>query len=328
MVNETSWNVQGRIRRFRIQVFVAVCVTLGAAACATTNEVVATKPHADIGAFVIAGGVNTYYERAGNGEQAVILIHGLASSTYSYRNTIYPLAQYHSVYALDLKGFGASDKPQKGYALNDLRDQVLGFMDALGIPSAVLVGNSMGGTVAMRVALMHPERVDGLVLIDSAGFLHYEDTPRAVRRVLNRKVFVAFMMTHGPLRQPRDRLAIRAFLGRVYHNPEYVTREAVNAYYKPLRSKGGNNGVLARARATDWGDIAARIPEITVPTLVLWGREDRVLPVEHAERFREALPHATVRIYPKCGHHPQTECADRVNRDLLAFLKSLPRATM
>ena len=279
--------------------WVAAAVALAAllaATCATTREVVATKPHRELGKFVDVRGVSTYYEHSGEGAPTVVLIHGLGASTYTYHRNLLPLADHFSVYALDLKGFGASDKPGDGYGLDEMRDHVSGFLDTTGVRRAVVVGHSMGGEIALRLTLQQPERVQALVLIDSAGFLEGSGTTGAAGRSIQ----------------------------RLFSEKGLVTQESVRAYGRPLRSRGGANALIARTRADDWGGVADRIGEIAVPTLVLWGEADQLLPVAHAERFQTAIPHAQVITYPDCGHRPTIERADDVNRDLIAFITGLP----
>lgn len=320
---EVKWSIEslsggGVCRIGRVLAFVVLT------ACATQQQVRAVKPHDDAGAYVDVGGIRTYYVHRGIGDEPVLLIHGIAASTFSYRHNIAPLAEQFSVYALDLKGFGASDKPLSwtGYGLDDLRDQVLGFMDAVGVEHAAVVGTSMGGEVAIRLALAAPDRVDALVLIDSAGFLRWQDTPLE-SRVLSSTPFIGeFLTAPLPLIQQATRLTVARYLRKVFYDPSLVTPTVVDGYYLPLATPGGTNGLLALMRSRDWGGVADRIGEIQAPTLVLWGQEDHFIPVAHADLFRRALPGATVITYPECGHNPQAERPELVNRDLIAFLST------
>ncbi len=292
--------------------------------CATQENVLQAKAHEDAGGFVQVGRLRTFYVQKGAKDQpALVLIHGIAASTFSFRHNIEPLAAHFAVYALDLKGFGATDKPLGGYGLDDLRDHVSGFMDVMGLGHAVLIGNSMGGEVAIRLALSQPERVDGLVLIDPAGFMRWWDTPLE-GRVMTLAPGIGELLTAPlPLQRRVNRRVVARYLRRVYHDPTLVTPEVVDGYYLPMARMAGNRGFLARMRAHDWGGVADRIGEITAPTMVLWGEEDQLIPVAHAERFRGALPDAKIIVYPDAGHNPHAEVPELVNRDIIDFVDSL-----
>lgn len=304
---------------------VAIALVLVMLSCTTAQQVLDSKAHGDAGGFVQVGKIKTYYVHKGDdSKRPVVLVHGLASSTFSFRNNIGPLSEHFSVYTLDLKGFGASDKPLTGYGLDELRDHLSGFMDVMGLKHAVLVGNSMGGEVVIRMALQQPERVDALVLIDSAGFLRWKDTPLQGRMVTVAPGIGELLTAPLPLQTQMTRRVMARYLHEVYYDPAQVTPEVVDAYYLPMARAAGNRGFLARMRAHDWGTVADRIPEIEVPTMVLWGEEDRLIPVAHAERFRQALPDAKIIIYPASGHQPHAEVPEQVNRDITDFISSLP----
>lgn len=315
-----------RARRARPGWRLLWCIPLSlaiAGGCATPEQVRATKSDDDAGQFVDAGGVNTYYIRKGRdtGDRPpLVLIHGFGASTFSYRHNIIPLAEDFAVYAFDLKGFGASEKPLWGYSLDQLRDHAFAFLDAVGLHRAVLVGTSMGGEIALRMALAQPERVQALVLIDSAGFLRRIDTPIEGRILSATPLVGGFLTLPIPLQMRTTRRVMARYLRKIFYDPAHVTPEVVDGYLAPLATLGGTNGLLARMRARDWGGAADRIPEITAPTLVVWGQDDALIPVAHAESFRKALPHARVIVLPRCGHNPQAEYPHIVNRAIADFL--------
>lgn len=273
----------------------AVALLFACAACTTNSRVVRTKPHRDVSNYIDAGGIKTYYEQKGTGPPTLVLIHGLAASTYVYHKVFDPLAEHFTVYAFDSKGFGATAKTRGDYTLNNLRDHLRDFLDAAGIERAVLVAHSMGGEVALRFALDAPERVQGLVLLDSAGYVQPEDS----------------------------RETFRAILRWTLSGSHEKTRADVRAHVRPLRTVHGNRAWLHRRYGDDWGNVADRIPEITVPVLLMWCEDDPVLPVAHAERFKAALPQAKLITYPECGHRPQFEKPDAVAEAITAFVTGL-----
>lgn len=271
-----------------------------------------------------AGGIRTYFEHKGTDHpQAVVLLHGLGASSFSFRHNVDPLAEHFAVYAPDFKGFGASAKPVSGYGLADLREQICAFLDAVGLERVVLVGSSMGGEVAIRLALEEPERVAALVLIDSAGFLERRDTPLQMRLLTGTPVVAEILTAPIPFQIALGRPIMARYLRRLYYDPTHVTPDVVEGYYRPMAHFSGSRGLLARMRARDWGMVADRIREIRVPTLVLWGEADPLIPVEHAHRFGEAIPHAQIITYSNAGHDPHAEIPDQVNRDIIAFITSL-----
>jgi pimeloyl-ACP methyl ester carboxylesterase len=254
------------------------------------------------------------YVRAGAGP-AVVLVHGFGSSIYTWKDVISALAGRHDVVALDLPGFGQSDRPAD-LSFEDLPRAVLGLMDALGIARAALVGNSMGGATAAVVAAERPERVSALALIDSAGFnLGPSRGPGLVR----------FLMSPaGSLldRLPGKRLVVEASLRQVFHDPSHVTPERLSEYLAAARrpgtlaairslgaSLGGRQAVVERA-----------LPGIRARTLVLWGADDRWIPLADADRFLAAIPGSRKVVIPDCGHVPQEEQPEEVGRLLSEFL--------
>ena len=254
------------------------------------------------------------YVRAGSGP-AVVLVHGFASSLYTWKDVIPALAAGHDVVALDLPGFGQSDQPAD-LSFEDFPRAVLGLMDRLGIGKAALVGNSLGGATAVIVAAERPERVGALVLIDAAGFnLGPAERPRIVSFAMSRA---------GSLlaRLPGKRLVVEASLRQVFHDVSRITPERLSEYldaaerpgtFPAMRSLGASSGDRQTL-------VAQALPRIQARALVLWGDDDRWIPIAHADRFVAAIPGARKVVIPACGHVPQEERPEEVTRLLLAFL--------
>jgi pimeloyl-ACP methyl ester carboxylesterase len=254
------------------------------------------------------------YVRTGSGP-AVVLVHGFGSSLYTWKEVIPALAAAHDVVALDLPGFGESDRPAD-LSFEDLPRAVLGLIDRLGIARASLVGNSLGGATAALVAAESPGRVSALVLIDSAGLDRGpSERPRLVRFV---------MSPAGSMiaRLPGKRLVVEASLRQVFHDAALVTPERVSEYLAAARRPGTfpamrRLGASLRERAFV---VREALPRIVAPTLVLWGDDDRWIPIAHADRFVAAIPGARKGVIPACGHVPQEEKPEEVARLLLEFL--------
>jgi pimeloyl-ACP methyl ester carboxylesterase len=286
--------------------------------------VVHDRPPVPPGAWLATAGLEARYEsvdghglryvRAGSGP-AIVLVHGFASSLYTWKDVIPALAVCHDVVALDLPGFGQSDQPAD-LSFEDFPRAVLGLMDRLGIGKAALVGNSMGGATAVIVAAERPERVDALVLIDAAGFnLGPSERPR----------MVSFAMSWaGSLlaRLPGKRLVVEASLRQVFHDGSRVTPERLSEYLAAAERPGTFPAI--RSLGASSGDrqavVAQSLPRIQARALVLWGDDDRWIPIAHADRFVAAIPGARKVVIPACGHVPQEEKPEEVARLLLAFL--------
>jgi len=255
------------------------------------------------------------YVRAGQGP-AVVLVHGFGSSLYTWKDVIPGLAVDHDVVALDLPGFGLSDQPPD-LSVDDLPRAVVGLMDRLAIARAALVGNSLGGGVCALVAARHPDRVDALVLVDAAGFnLRDADRPPMIR----------FLASPGGLvlgALPGKRLAVECTLRQVFHDPALVSPERVAEYLQSARRPGTIPSMRALGASMEGraGLVRDALAGVRAPSLVLWGRDDRWIPVADAERFHAALPGSRVVLIDDCGHVPQEEKPEvvlRVLRELLA----------
>ena len=263
-------------------------------------------------------GASVRYVRKGSGPP-VVLIHGFASSLYTWKDVLPALSADHDVVAIDLPGFGASSIPRPLQAAS-YPIVVLAVMNRLGLDPASLVGNSLGGSVAVAVAAEHPERVDRLVLVDSAGFnFGAGDRPWILRLI------AAPGMAAAAERLPVRRRLVAAGLRQVFFHDELVTEERIDEYAAPMLRPGAVRAaaeLLGNPVPTDFTAVAARV---RAPTLVVWGREDTWIPVAHASRFTAAIPGSTSVVLEQCGHTPQEEKPAEVAALLQQFLAPAPR---
>ena len=226
--------------------------------------------------FETVDGLPIRYVRTGSGPP-VVLVHGFGSSIYTWKDVLPWLAAGHDVVALDLPGFGASGIPER-LSPDQLPRAVLGLMDRLGIERASLAGNSLGGATALWVTAAKPERVERLVLIDSAGLrLDPQDRPLLLRLL---SLPGASLAGHLPVRRVVATWAVR----RAFYDPSRVTQERLDEYIAPaLRPRDAEAAVtLAREPDPTPGGFGAVLGRIQAPVLVLWGRGDRWIPVEDA----------------------------------------------
>src|SRR5207249_2113339 len=232
--------------------------------------------------FATVYGAKIHYVEASRGTP-LILIHGLADDVAVWDSVIPPLAAKFRVIALDQIGFGHSDKPLLNYRVSTFVDFLDGFMSELKVDRASLVGNSLGGWVAAVFALAHPERVDRLVLCDAAG---YRSLPQAM----------------GPRTLDALKLASRddiRYLGPLtFHNKQFYEGTAVDDAFRQRVIAGDNYTVSRVLDSLIRGDDALdnRLHEINRPTLILWGRDDKLIPLSFGERFHQEIAGSQLRI--------------------------------
>ncbi len=264
------------------------------------------------GAFVDVDGVPIHYVEAGQGD-SVLLIHGLGASTFSFRHIIPELAQHYRVVALDLKGFGYSGRPANSdYSLTAQADLVRGVMDRLRIEQAAVVGHSMGGAVAMWLALRHPALVSRLMLVNSA-------TDFEMHRATNVTSLLRPFFVIGALFAFHRRSYRRRAFQTMVHDPAHVTPEVLEGYFRPSRMKG-HLRALASLSADRRRDPPLDLERIRQPALVLWGEHDRWLPPARGEELARRIPNARFELVRGAAHMPLEEQPESCNAVLLAFL--------
>jgi pimeloyl-ACP methyl ester carboxylesterase len=248
----------------------------------------------------------------------VVFIHGFAASIYSWRKTLPAvLAAGYRVIAFDNRGFGFSDKPADDYGNAAYARLVVALLDTLHLPSAVLVGHSMGGAIAAEVALRYPARVRGLVLIDAAGFgVRWPGILKVGR----------WPGAGGVATAIRGRWVTERLLRFMYANPSKVTEQDVDQYYAPVPEPGYGRAARGVLRAFRFDTLVGRLGTVAAPTLVVWGAEDRLIPARDGSRLAAELPRGVFVVIPRTGHAAAEESPDEVNRLLLTFLREgLPR---
>ncbi len=272
-----------------------------------------------------------HYLTGGDGPP-VLLIHGLGSSaSVEWRLNLHALASRHRVLAVDLPGFGRSAKPRIEYTLDFFVGRVAAFLAALDVSRVAVVGASLGGRVAAGLALQEPERVIRLCLVDALGFgspsRHWAYTAMIVPglgELMMRSV--ALGIRRLPPRLVRRLWA--AYLRRPRHYvgllPDAHLRDARTLLREPgfRRAYLGTLRALARGRARREHLLAdAELACLRVPTLLVWGAEDRLFPPAHARAAARRIPGARLEVFPGCGHTPQLEDAARFNAVVGAFLR-------
>ncbi len=271
---------------------------------------------AGVGDFVtLSDGARMHYVRRGEQGSPVILIHGLMDSALNWSKNIDVLAQTHRVWAIDLIGFGFSSRvTAPTYSLKYFARTVREFMDAQGIERANIVGHSLGGAVALELALAEPARVERLILIAPGTYV--VNLPLALN-LAARVPYIPRALIGMAMTSTRARLsAQRNALG----NPAHFDPQAARTYTRPLHVKGTADALVAMASSPRASDLPAGLKNISAPTLILWGAKDLAVPVEHGGHHERNLPNAEFVILEGAGHTPQLEYPDVINRLVVDFL--------
>jgi pimeloyl-ACP methyl ester carboxylesterase len=278
------------------------------------------RPEIQRGTFRKINGLNIRVLAAGNG-MPVVLIHGFMGMAYDWRFNIQELGKHFSVYALDLPGFGYSDKPLNfDYTSNGYAEFIASFLNAYRIERAVLIGNSMGGQIALMFCSKYADRVAGLVLVDSGGYPHSVE-------------FLPFKLLKAPVigeisMALINRTIIKIMLRKgIYFDGSFATDEVINNYhgvYGTVNARKMPPKVM-RKIMKDEAHIASHLDNIKCPALIIWGAEDRVISPLRAEMFHKDIRNASVLMMPQAGHMPQIEKSKAVNKALIEFL--MPLAT-
>lgn len=253
-------------------------------------------------------GIRMHVLALGQGEP-VLLVHGFGASADGWYFNTKPLSQRFRVYAMDLPGFGRSSKVSRPGFLPFLTEWLVRLLDLNGHAGAHLVGSSMGGAIALQFALSHPERLHRLTLVDPVG-LGPEVNGACLRAIT----------------EARTADEVRAAYAPCFHNPVYPLPEMVQRI-DSVRQEPGAIQVLRDVgsqlfRGDDTlVDFRPRLPGVRARTLVVWGREDRVIPVRHLEAAR-AIPDVRTHVFDACGHVPHFEQSEGFNTLLFEFLTS------
>jgi pimeloyl-ACP methyl ester carboxylesterase len=272
--------------------------------------------------WVTVRGRQVRYRIDGDGPP-VVLLHGIGRSLEDWAEQHELLADQFRVCSVDLPGFGESDLLTEPYSLLALARSVLDFLDAIDLREpAHLVGNSLGGAVAMRLAVDAPDRVRSLTLVDSAGF--------------GREVTIALrLLAIRPLgefllRRPNRTNARRVVRG-LFYDPAFVTEERIEHALKLARRPDGALAMLGTGRSLgtfrgvrpEWrAELLELVAAGSVPTLIVWGDRDLILPVAHLAAARRLLPNARTHLFPDTGHMPQIERAKEFHDLVVEFWAS------
>ncbi len=272
-----------------------------------------SRQHAK-GKFVDLGGRRTHYIERGQGAP-VVLIHGFAYDSHLWAANIDALAAHFKVYAIDLWGFGYSTREPLDYGYPLYAEQILLFMDALGIARASLVGQSLGAGTAMLFCLRHRPRVDKLLLVAAAGL---PNPLPLIARFSNLPGIGEFLL--GLDSDLPRQAALKAVFIR---NGALLTREYFEEVTRSQKIEGSIRVTLAIQRKQFFdklGPEVQRLGQMQVPALLVWGRQDKAIGVQHGHELRRLLSGSRLEILDHAGHVPNFERAEDFNRLAVDFL--------
>jgi len=233
----------------------------------------------------------------GEGGKPIILLHGLMGGVENFGEMVDFISEEYKVYGLDLKLFEGSILK---VSVKSLSDYLYEFMNHLGLSSAILIGNSMGGHIALIFSKEHPDMVEGMILTGSSGL--YEST----------------MGDSFPRRGDKD--YIRTKTEEVFYNPEVATDELVDRVFEIANNRVSILRLLGYAKSAIRHNMANDIPNFRMPVCLIWGEHDKVTPPNVAEEFHELLPNSELHWIPLCGHAAMWEHPEEFSKIVLKFL--------
>lgn len=249
----------------------------------------------------LPNGLRMYYRERGRGEQTILLIHGNCASSLWWERVMAHLPETARVLAPDLRGCGDSDKPAPPWSIADLAEDLYQFTQAVGVERCFVAGHSLGGAVAMQLAVAHPDLVERLVLINSApaeGLVtppeRYAQLEAAVKMPAALKAALALMMPTAP----QDEFY------------QTLLEESVQ------KSAGA---LIPNGRALDVMNLADEVANLRAPTLIIYGRQDGLVTLDMMERTRDQIPGAQLEVWPEVGHSAPVEAPERLAKRMAEF---------
>jgi pimeloyl-ACP methyl ester carboxylesterase len=271
-------------------------------------------------------GYELHYREAGHGETVMVLLHGFGGNIYTWRKVMEPLAEHGRVIAFDRIGTGLSAHPMPGdwmgespYAPSMQPKFVVGLMNALGIEHAILIGNSQGGTVSLQTAVDYPKRISALVLADPAVY-----TAGGPPTWLGWLWATPQMRRIGPFasRQFLSPANADKLLPLVWHDPSRYTTEERAAAARFFRVRNWDRSLWEYTVANEKSVLAGQVADLNLPSLVVAGDDDRIVPTAEHVRLSKVLPNARLVVIEGCGHVPQEEKPEEFLRAVIPFLMS------
>ncbi|MBD7962799.1 alpha/beta fold hydrolase [Fictibacillus norfolkensis] len=255
-----------------------------------------------------------YFDHEDPHAKVVVLVHGFLSSTVSFRKLLPYLTKTYKVLSIDLPGFGQSEKSTSFvYKLSNYGQLIIDFLDVLNIQNAILIGHSMGGQISMHAAKKSPERIEKLILLGCCSYVK-----RASRSLIACSYLPLFSWGMRNWIQRKD---VKENLLSVLHDSKLVTEEMIESYKKPISEVAFIHSLVRLLRQRE-GDMCSQdLNQIQQPVLMLWGKEDKVMPVKTGYRLKHDLPSAELIVYEKCGHLLMEEKPQEICSEITRFIE-------
>ncbi|MCA6075036.1 alpha/beta fold hydrolase [Fulvivirga sedimenti] len=266
--------------------------------------------------FINVEGMNVHYRDEGRSSIPVVLIHGTGSSLHTFEEWASQLKKDHRVLRMDLPGYGLTGPfPDQNYSMDHYVEFVRDFLKALEIKKCILGGNSLGGNIAWRFTAEYPEMVEKLILIDASGY------PQKAKSVP-----LAFKVARIPVIKNiftyiTPKSVARSSVKNVYADKSKVSEALVDRYFELTLREGNRQAFIDRLNTPLDTTSYKRIKSIQQSTLIIWGDQDQLIPIEAAYRFHDDLPADTLVILKDTGHVPMEESPDQSLEAVVAFLK-------
>lgn len=271
-------------------------------------------------------GIRMHYVQAGHGQQLVVLLHGFPEFWYSWRHQIPALAERFTVVAPDLRGYNDTEKPNWGYELDVLVNDVVDLIRELGFPKAVVVGHDWGGVIAWALAIAYPQRVSRLIVMNAPHPAIYGAQRFVNWRQALRSWYIGFfqipVLPEALLRRPG--MIAQMFRGAAVDKRAFTDedlRQFEQAMAKPGALTAALNYYRALVQRGTRGLFRGTGMRVHAPTLLIWGEQDLALGKELTYGTERFVPDLQIRYLPNCSHWVQQECPQQVNDALRAFLQ-------
>lgn len=264
--------------------------------------------------------IGLYHEIYGTG-RPLLCIHGFGASLYSWRNFVAPFGKDNQLILIDLKGCGKSPKPKDTkYSTGDHADLLKQFILEYDLKDLTLIGNSLGGALSLLITIRLTEagelwRLRSIVLIDAGAYKQY--IPSFLR-------LLSLPILNAPAYVLPGRLIAERVLRLAYYDPKKITQEQIKAYANPLSEPGARHALIQTAMKLvppNFDELAAKYKQIQLPTLIIWGRQDKIIPLIVGEMLDRDIPNSILKVIEQCGHAPQEEKPEETIALISDFIK-------
>ena len=267
--------------------------------------------------FVDVNGLRVHVsdEGANNSAVPIVLIHGTGASLHTWDGWVSELKNERRVIRFDLPGFGLTGpEPDNNYTIEQYTNYVVGILDSLGVSEAIIAGNSLGGYIAWATAVRYPNRVSKLVLVDASGYPYEAESVPIAFKLSQNKLAKLLLKNFIP------KFVIRSSVENVFGNPALVTDDLVDRYYELTLREGNRAAIKERFLQTQPGELRKLLPKLTIPTLILWGAKDKLIPLKLGKRFEKDIPNSSLIIFDELGHVPHEEAPQITVSPVLDFI--------